>query len=97
VIRGKAYRRAAARRKFERVKFIVNHIWCDTDWKERDEWVRRHYDHWPVCSCYMCGNHRRYFNMVTRQEKLAFLNDQDFSGNEYINRYHTRSRFESYR
>lgn len=30
-------------------------------------------DHLAVCSCWMCGNPRKFFNEKTRQEKKAEL------------------------
>jgi len=39
--------------------------------------ARRYRDHAAVCSCWMCGNPRRHFGDVTRQEALARNNTQE--------------------
>ena len=33
--------------------------------------------HCRPCSCYMCGNPRKYYGVVTRQEKIAALSEID--------------------
>ena len=35
----------------------------------------RHADYLAVCSCWMCGNPRRFFGETTIQEKRAFSAD----------------------
>jgi hypothetical protein len=102
MVRGKDYRRYKAECKRKRVRYIVDIVWGNsnsTTWpkEERESYIRRSFDHWPKCSCYLCGNPRRTFGILTKREKLALLSDQDMSGSEYITHYHTRSRFVSYK
>lgn len=33
--------------------------------------------HCVNCSCYMCGNPRKYFDEITYQEKIAILNEKE--------------------
>ena len=36
-------------------------------------------DHLASCSCWMCGNERKYFKKRTRQERLSILRQNDDS------------------
>lgn len=37
--------------------------------KRLDEWANKNAEHLKSCSCYMCGNPRKYFKKRTIQEK----------------------------
>lgn len=38
-------------------------------------WVFRHQD--TNCSCHMCGNPRRHWNLPTIQERIAAIREED--------------------
>jgi len=50
-------------------------------WKDvfnaRDVFARRYHDHLKVCSCWMCGNPRKYYNSPTIQECRAYESAKD--------------------
>jgi hypothetical protein len=41
----------------------------EMDESERAFWALRNHDHLKRCSCWMCGNPRRYWHEVTIQER----------------------------
>ena len=53
---------------------LINHAWWTAESKDEQdicqqkEAVKRH-DHAATCSCWMCGNPRKYFKEKTMQER----------------------------
>lgn len=41
------------------------------------EYVIKDVDHMASCSCWVCGNPRKYFKKLTLQEKRAILSEND--------------------
>jgi hypothetical protein len=37
----------------------------------------KNYNHLKSCSCWMCGNPRRYFSEITKQEQLAEIEEKE--------------------
>jgi hypothetical protein len=69
-------RRHHSQRIKNRVKNIWLNIWNDKHYRSmpEEELAKRISAHSTTrkrCSCFMCGNERRYFNEVTLQEKKA--------------------------
>ena len=65
----KAERRAKAERAKERAKRQLTLMWSDSNWPVTDKAVGLHATTPKLCSCYMCGNPRRYFRELTLQEQ----------------------------
>jgi hypothetical protein len=42
---------------------------AETDEVDQRNWALRHYDHLAACSCWMCGNPRKYRGEPTIQER----------------------------
>ena len=64
-MRTKAWRR---QQEFKKKKNVVYHNWFS--WFERTPRIIGKKAHSPkMCSCWMCGNPRKYFNEKTIQEK----------------------------
>lgn len=69
--RGRAYRRHHRQRRIiaEYKKALLT--WCGDKEKAKESSLRNH-SHRTPCSCYMCGNPRKHWNLDTLQEqKLA--------------------------
>ena len=73
-MRGRAFRRAAHAKAIAKTR---KHIWSIWDWIEYDkkhgtdvyeQSVRRRAENRKICSCYMCGNPRRYYGQRTVKE-----------------------------
>lgn len=61
----RAKRRADLRRQKERARRFFP--WCENP--------EKYADHLASCSCWMCGNPRKYFGLKTMQELRADLNN----------------------
>jgi len=66
-MRSRAYRRNQKERMKRRARFVARLI--DVD---KEQWVLNA-DHLSVCSCWMCGNPRKWLGERTRQETMAEL------------------------
>jgi hypothetical protein len=71
-----------ALRRFQRERLIIrarkirrNFGYNDPSWTEW--WVLRSYQHLARCSCWMCGNQRRYLGERTIQEQRHLIDDSD--------------------
>jgi len=42
--------------------------------------IKRHVNHGKLCSCWMCGNPRKYHNELTMQEIKFKLKEDDYEG-----------------
>ena len=71
-MRTKAYRR----HHIKRLKRVRSHYY-DGDISEKQLQLLIHTR--KPCSCYMCGNPRRHFGEITRQEELSNLELQECS------------------
>jgi hypothetical protein len=58
------------KRMIERARRVFTIQNLDDPWKE--ELARRLHDHLAVCSCWMCGNPRKYHRERTVQERRRF-------------------------
>ncbi len=71
-MRGLAFRRHQMRRSKARALRYLRWLWTDApQWITPRAIGRRAIDRTP-CSCWMCGNPRRYHGKITRQELLAW-------------------------
>jgi len=63
--------RALRRHYTRRIKarFYQNLKTCLEDWQPTPKEAGMFANHGKVCSCWMCGNPRRYFGALTRQER----------------------------
>jgi hypothetical protein len=52
----------------QRACFIWERVWEN---EPDPKWVAKFWKHMKMCSCYMCGNQRKHWKEVTRQEKNA--------------------------
>ncbi len=72
MIRGIAYRRHQRDKRRKKAKVIIKDAWQlyrDDPNDPHLQWlIDRLSDNMAICSCYMCGNPRKYCNEVTRQE-----------------------------
>lgn len=77
----RALRRHHKFRMRRRAAFVRNHIWAIGEifpyLGNGNCWAVRNGDNIKACSCWMCGNPRRYFNTLTRQEQLAELEERE--------------------
>ncbi|WP_169980233.1 hypothetical protein [Tautonia rosea] len=48
-------------------------MFMDLDTKDRDRFARKDHDHLASCSCWMCGNPRRWLGERTLQERRAAM------------------------
>ena len=73
-MRDRAYRRHHNARMLQRAKRKLSE-WNGPEWAElaASRWA----DNMAKCSCYMCGNPRRYFNQLTFQEIRSKLLERD--------------------
>lgn len=62
-------KRARRRRDLDRMKAKARRLYPDNRVPER------HANHLAVCSCWMCGNPRRYWREATVQERRSGMND----------------------
>ena len=69
-------RRHHTQRVKAKAKRIIKEAWRTKD-GSLDEWVNKNADHLKSCSCYMCGNPRRHFNLETIQEQRAKQNVEE--------------------
>ena len=77
--RKRALRRHHAERMHQHALRIIREYWYYGD--QDEEWAqwasRRWRDHLKVCSCWSCGNPRRYLNELTRAELKANDSSRD--------------------
>jgi hypothetical protein len=66
-MRNKAWRRKQEFRKKNKVVKKYFNWWGDEDWDPKSIGLRSHTP--CLCSCWMCGNPRKYYNDGTIQEK----------------------------
>ncbi len=68
-----------ARRRHERTRQIARALrscrYQDMPPDERERFAVRTHDHLAVCSCWMCGNPRRYEGELTVQERRRKWDD----------------------
>ena len=70
-MRGLAYRRYQLRLARQRAYRYLRQLWCSNPaWVTARVVARRAVNRTP-CSCFLCGNPRRFTGEVTRQEALA--------------------------
>ncbi|MEW4569411.1 hypothetical protein AB1L88_16220 [Tautonia sp. JC769] len=67
----RAARRHHRSRMIARAKRSIKLSFMST--RERERFARKAHDHLASCSCWMCGNPRRWFGEPTRQERRAEL------------------------
>lgn len=68
----RAIRRAQKARMLRKAQEASRLTWLSSDekWSEwKEQWARKHADNLAKCSCWMCGNPRKYWNQKTLQEK----------------------------
>ena len=69
----RAVRRHHRLRMIEHARFVVRNCWAFAD-DEVEHKAPRVHDHLAACSCWMCGNPRRYWGERTLQEiRIAAL------------------------
>lgn len=62
--------RAFRRYKSEVKKQKIKRVWSDTDLTENQKWVCKMAITSKPCSCYACGNPRKWFDEKTVQEYI---------------------------
>jgi hypothetical protein len=62
------YRRHQDIRAKRKARFVMKYLWDDTTITPKRIGVNAS-THCKPCSCYMCGNPRKYFNELTIQEQ----------------------------
>ncbi|RUL89142.1 hypothetical protein [Tautonia sociabilis] len=67
--RGRAARRHHRSRMIERARRALRFLGMSD--RERDTFARKAHDHLASCSCWMCGNPRRFLGEPTIQERRA--------------------------
>jgi hypothetical protein len=74
----RSLRRHQRLRMIARARRSLNY--SDMDDSERTYWALRQFDHLKSCSCWMCGNPRKYEGEPTIQERrrLAAIDRDDF-------------------
>lgn len=65
---GLAYKRFQKDKAKERTRFKFKYIWGQSELAENPRIVGLNANNRQICSCYMCGNPRRYFGLKTMQE-----------------------------
>lgn len=70
-MRGLAFRRHQFQRAKRRAIRYLRWLWADEPQWITERAVRQHAADRAPCSCHLCGNPRRFFGQVTRQEKRA--------------------------
>lgn len=74
---GLAFRRHQRQRARGRARRYLRRLWSsDPQWVTAEAVARRAVDRVP-CSCWMCGNPRRFTGEVTRQELRAASRSED--------------------
>ena len=68
--------KAKARRVYRQVNGILDYLRDRTD-KGWEDAAAKRADYMKCCSCYMCGNPRKYYKELTMQELRANLRDKD--------------------
>ncbi len=64
-------KRAQRRHHYKRLKLLRKKKWAHWNWHMSDEHAGFYASTACVCSCWMCGNPRRKFKAITRQEYFA--------------------------
>jgi hypothetical protein len=72
----RALRRHRRLRSIARAFRVARQLDMDGDFARR--WALRAHDHLAVCSCWMCGNPRRYTGELTIQERRSPTMREDF-------------------
>ena len=74
-------RRAHRNRMINRVRYIEKYIWSsriiNMTEEEKELESKLLADNLKKCSCYACGNPRKYFKQRTRQEIIAKMSEED--------------------
>lgn len=55
-MKNRAMRRHHNQRMMKKVMGYQSAVWRD----DAEDFARRHYNHAKICSCYMCGNPRKF-------------------------------------
>lgn len=70
----------SARMKIKAERISRNYIYSFYSEKNKEQTKRQfrmNADNLKICSCYMCGNPRKYFKEIKKQEKLSKLNFEE--------------------
>ncbi len=73
-MRNRSFRIHTEERQKNRVKKYIKETWCRINGEDLSTDIKRvgKQSHVRgICSCWMCGNPRKYWNKKTRQEILA--------------------------
>ena len=70
-MRNRAYRRAQERKLKRKLRYSP--YGC----RRSDRIVGQMINHRPLCSCNLCGNPRRHYDEVTRQERIADIRERE--------------------
>ena len=73
----KNMKRALRRHHAARLK-VMRHFHWGRDIRHDVKSLGKAVDTPCPCSCWMCGNPRRYFNQLTRQEQVAIDRERSF-------------------
>ena len=91
-MRNKSFRRHQKRRiqkKAYKIGRLNECVYGIVDWHNAEEnrrkWVESA-DSLPRCSCTMCGNQRKHFGRITRQEMFAKIKEAEDLG-EYFGKH----------
>jgi len=72
-------KRALRRHQRDRIRRYIERVLTPVGFVPR-ELVCKHINTRVPCSCWMCGNPRRYFHERTRQERLAEIDQEQMLG-----------------
>lgn len=84
--RNKAYRSFQKQKFLKRTKeFLKRFSTCRIESKDEfdkriDSWAVKRANNRKICSCWMCGNPRKYFNDKSLNEKRFELSCEEFKG-----------------
>lgn len=77
-MRNREWRRAEREKAIQRlVTWLGHYPFYRDDVPERRERAMRWYKHPAMCSSYCCGNPRKWFGQLSRQERIAALRERD--------------------
>jgi hypothetical protein len=85
--KSRAMRRHHSERMYQKSKWVNSwvdkaHLWGmrPNPWteEERRAFHRRHQNNLAICSCHGCGNVRKHWNVITRQEYVNNLSYNEF-------------------
>lgn len=80
-MRDKAYRRWREQISKQHVRHVVERVWLDTAGYLNPRTIgKMAHSHCVPCSCYMCGNPRRHWNIKTIAERRR--DERDGMGSE---------------